>query len=265
MLPHFGGHTCAPSPLEMSNVSLYIMFCYLSRQLPVVPSPAPSTSATKSVASTSLPNSVTASTNSSSPKSSREPRKSKLAVYQTSTPTSSKEVAKVAEPVPASTTTTKAATKTATKATSKAVVPEPPAPEPPAPEPPAPSAASSAASESDTSDGGSLRTGFKKVPLGETKQKSTNRSVEARRNRSGLNRSSTAEILKLIKTKSRADFGKSMETVDEDIEIDYLLTELEKEGLDAIDWDLIGVNEDEVTFVDFLCFLILSLTQLICR
>src|SRR5699024_10373215 len=90
--------------------------------------------------------------------------------------------------------------------------------------------------ETPNNNSGELRTGFKKVPLGETKQKSVNRSVEARRNRSGLNRSSTAEILKLIKTKSRGDFGQSMETVDEDIEIDYLLTELEKEGLENIDW-----------------------------
>lgn len=91
-----------------------------------------------------------------------------------------------------------------------------------------------------------MRSGFKKTPLGETK--SVNRSVEARRNR-GLNRSSTAEILKLIKTKSKADFGKSMETVDEDdeeIEIDYLLKQLNEEGLDNIAWDDIGLDEDEV-------------------
>ena len=95
-------------------------------------------------------------------------------------------------------------------------------------------------------DDNHLRSGFKKVPLGETKERSTNRSVEARRRKSGLNRSSTAEILKLIKTKSRADFGKSMETVDEETEIEFLLNELQKEGVENIDWDEIGVDEKEV-------------------
>ena len=37
-----------------------------------------------------------------------------------------------------------------------------------------------------------------------------------------------------------------METVEEDIEIDYLLLELEKEGVDNVDWDSIGLDEDQV-------------------
>lgn len=91
-----------------------------------------------------------------------------------------------------------------------------------------------------------VRSGFKRTPLRETKERSVNRSIEARKKSKGLNRSSTAEILKLIKTKSRADFGKSMETVDEDVEIEYLLDQLEKDGLENIDWEDIGLNEKEV-------------------
>lgn len=91
-----------------------------------------------------------------------------------------------------------------------------------------------------------VRTGFKKTPLRETKERSVNRSIEARRKSKGLNRSSTAEILKLIKTKSRGDFGKSMETVDEDVEIEYLLGQLEEDGLENIDWEDIGLDEKEV-------------------
>mgnify|MGYP007002779436 CR=1 FL=1 len=219
----------------------------------MVPS-APSVSSAKSAAPTPLSSSVTASSNTSSATKTREPRKSKLAVYESCQPASSKEVEKVSQPAsqPASAKPSSqlASAKPSNQPDSAKASSQPtsakPSNQPVIPEP----SVSSTASDEPT-DG--LRTGFKKVPLGETKQKSTNRSVEARRNRSGLNRSSTAEILKLIKTKSRADFGRSMETVDEDIEIDYLLNELEKEGLDAIDWDLIGVNEDEVSLCS-LCF-----------
>lgn len=235
MLPPY----CGAAPLESKCLSLY-HFCYLSVQFPVVPS-APSASSAKSVASTPLPSSVTASSNSSATKS-REPRKSKLAVYESCQSTNSKEVEKAVQPASSKPSDQPTSTKSSNQPASAKPSIQPAIPEP---------SASSASDE--LSDG--IRTGFKKVPLGETKQKSTNRSVEARRNRSGLNRSSTAEILKLIKTKSRADFGRSMETVDEDIEIDYLLTELEKEGLDAIDWDLIGVDEDEVNLRIFSSFI----------
>ncbi|OTF75167.1 hypothetical protein BLA29_004911 [Euroglyphus maynei] len=99
---------------------------------------------------------------------------------------------------------------------------------------------------SSASEDQQVGTGFQKTPSKETKERSINRSVEARRKSKGLNRSSTAEILKLIKTKSRAEFGKSFETVDEDVEIEYLLDQLEKDGLENIDWEDIGLDEKEV-------------------
>ncbi|XP_054166274.1 uncharacterized protein DDB_G0280205-like [Oppia nitens] len=79
----------------------------------------------------------------------------------------------------------------------------------------------------------------KRVPLGKTLgQQSFEKS------RSGLNRSSSAQILKLIKTKSKADLG--LDRLEEDDEIEAMLMELEKEGIDNIDWDELNVDIKEV-------------------
>lgn len=99
---------------------------------------------------------------------------------------------------------------------------------------------------SETKDSGPSSTNTKDNKEIVPKEKSTNQSIEARRKSRGLNRSSTAKILNLIKTKSKADFGKSIETVDEDVEIEFLLNQLDETGLENIDWDEIGIDENEI-------------------
>ncbi|XP_053201695.1 LOW QUALITY PROTEIN: glutamic acid-rich protein-like [Panonychus citri] len=64
--------------------------------------------------------------------------------------------------------------------------------------------------------------------------------------KSGLTRSSTAEILKLIKSKTKAEIAHSMDIIEEDEEIDVLLNELEKEGIENIDWGELGIGLNEV-------------------
>lgn len=62
----------------------------------------------------------------------------------------------------------------------------------------------------------------------------------------GLTRSSTAEILKLIKSKTKPELAQSMELIEEDEEIDVLLNGLEKEGIENIDWGELGIGLEEV-------------------
>lgn len=64
----------------------------------------------------------------------------------------------------------------------------------------------------------------------------------------GLNRSSTMEILKLIKSKTGSDLTKQqmLDTCDENEEIDALLMGLEDEGIDNVDWDELGIDVEEV-------------------
>ncbi|KAI1283791.1 Dual specificity protein phosphatase 19 [Halotydeus destructor] len=75
------------------------------------------------------------------------------------------------------------------------------------------------------------------------------RKLEERRtsDTKGLNRSSTMEILKLIKSKTGANLAEpELETLDEDEEIDDLLNGLEEEGIDNIDWGELGIDLGEV-------------------
>jgi len=65
-------------------------------------------------------------------------------------------------------------------------------------------------------------------------------------NRKGLTRSSTAEILKLIKSKTKSDLPTPMSVIDEDDEIDVLLEGLENEGIENIDWGELGIGLSEV-------------------
>lgn len=60
----------------------------------------------------------------------------------------------------------------------------------------------------------------------------------------GLNRSSTKKLLNLIKTKTRSDL--TLADGDEDDEINALLGALESESIDNIDWDELGLDENEV-------------------
>lgn len=62
--------------------------------------------------------------------------------------------------------------------------------------------------------------------------------------KSGLNRSSTKKLLNLIKTKTRTDL--TLPDGDENDEIEALLGALETESIDNIDWDELGLDEDEV-------------------
>ena len=68
----------------------------------------------------------------------------------------------------------------------------------------------------------------------------------------GLNRSSTMEILKLIKSKTGSDLSKNKKKKDqpednyENEEIDALLAGLEDEGIDNVDWDELGIDVEEV-------------------
>lgn len=59
-----------------------------------------------------------------------------------------------------------------------------------------------------------------------------------------LNRSSTKKLLNLIKTKTRSDL--TLPDGDENDEIEALLGALESESIDNIDWDELGLDEDEV-------------------
>lgn len=61
---------------------------------------------------------------------------------------------------------------------------------------------------------------------------------------SGLNRSSTKKLLNLIKTKTKSDL--TLPDGDENDEIEALLGALESESIDNIDWDELGLDEDEV-------------------
>ncbi|CAG2109222.1 unnamed protein product [Medioppia subpectinata] len=79
----------------------------------------------------------------------------------------------------------------------------------------------------------------KRVPLGKT---CGQQSFE--KNKTGLNRSSSAAILKLIRSNTKADVG--LDRLEEDDEIDALICELEKEGVDNIDWDELNVDVKEV-------------------
>ena len=79
----------------------------------------------------------------------------------------------------------------------------------------------------------------KRVPLGKT---AGQQSFE--KNKSGLNRSSSAQILKLIKCSTKTDIG--LNRVEEDDEIEALLMELEMEGVDNIDWDELNVDQNAV-------------------
>lgn len=60
----------------------------------------------------------------------------------------------------------------------------------------------------------------------------------------GLNRSSTKKLLNLIKTKTKTDL--TIGDGDENEEIDALLMALESETIENIDWDELGLDEDEV-------------------
>ena len=64
----------------------------------------------------------------------------------------------------------------------------------------------------------------------------------------GLNRSSTMEILQLIKSKTGADLAQHahLDNIDEDEEIDNLLAGLESEGIDNVDWNELGIDVGEV-------------------
>ena len=79
----------------------------------------------------------------------------------------------------------------------------------------------------------------KRVPLGKI---GGQQSLE--KNKTGLNRSSSAQILKLIKSSTRTDIG--LDRVEEDEEIEALLMELEKEGVDNVDWDELNVDSNKV-------------------
>lgn len=59
-----------------------------------------------------------------------------------------------------------------------------------------------------------------------------------------LNRSSTKKLLNLIKTKTKGDL--TMSDGDENDEIEALLNALENESIENIDWDEMGLDEDEV-------------------
>lgn len=59
-----------------------------------------------------------------------------------------------------------------------------------------------------------------------------------------LNRSSTKKLLNLIKTKTKSDL--TLPDGDENDEIEALLGALESESFDNIDWDELGLDEDEV-------------------
>lgn len=59
-----------------------------------------------------------------------------------------------------------------------------------------------------------------------------------------LNRSSTKKLLNLIKTKTKSDL--TLPDGDENDEIEALLGALENESIDNIDWDELGLDEDEV-------------------
>lgn len=81
---------------------------------------------------------------------------------------------------------------------------------------------------------------------------STNKTTESNSSRSDqhrpsvgqLNRSSTKKLLNLIKTKTRSDL--TLPDGDENDEIDALLGALENESIENIDWDELGLDEDEV-------------------
>ena len=64
----------------------------------------------------------------------------------------------------------------------------------------------------------------------------------------GLNRSSTMEILNLIKSKTGSNLAKhaNMDDIDEDDEIENLLAGLETEGIDNVDWGELGIDLGEV-------------------
>lgn len=59
-----------------------------------------------------------------------------------------------------------------------------------------------------------------------------------------LNRSSTKKLLNLIKTKTKGDL--TLSDGDENDEIEALLTALGNENIEDIDWDEMGLDEDEV-------------------
>lgn len=59
-----------------------------------------------------------------------------------------------------------------------------------------------------------------------------------------MNRSSTKKLLNLIKTKTKSDL--TLPDGDENDEIEALLGALETESIDNIDWDELGLDEDEV-------------------
>lgn len=59
-----------------------------------------------------------------------------------------------------------------------------------------------------------------------------------------LNRSSTKKILNLIKNKTKTDL--TLSDGDENDEIDALLGALASESIDNIDWDELGLDENEV-------------------
>jgi len=59
-----------------------------------------------------------------------------------------------------------------------------------------------------------------------------------------LTRSSTKKLLNLIKTKTKSDL--TLPDGDENDEIEALLGALESESFDNIDWDELGLDEDEV-------------------
>ena len=79
----------------------------------------------------------------------------------------------------------------------------------------------------------------RRVPLGKT---GGQQSFE--KNKTGLNRSSSAAILKLLKSSTKTDIG--LDRVEEDDEIDALLMQLEEEGVDNIDWDELNVDHEVV-------------------
>ena len=63
----------------------------------------------------------------------------------------------------------------------------------------------------------------------------------------GLTRSSTAEILRLIKEKTKNKLAHTkMGEISEDVEIDVLLAELKKRGIENMDWGEIGIGLNEV-------------------
>ena len=64
----------------------------------------------------------------------------------------------------------------------------------------------------------------------------------------GLNRSSTMEILQLIRSKTGADLAQhaNLTDIDEEEEIENLLAGLETEGIDNVDWNELGIDLGEV-------------------